>query len=313
MFITLPDRRSSIAGTNALQQLNTPRTLTACRRSRSAAVVFGNDPTWPMPAMFARTSTFPTFCAARTQSSSLDTSSTTNFAPKRSATVRPLASSWSASQTVTPAWTNASTMAAPIPEAPPVTRAVLFSRLNTINPFRIGVKELLPILLFRQRELCPDRLKPAMIIGRQGHYGPIASEHQPSRAKALRGVVQIRREVSRPPSAPVGLSREPGNFGHHIGQYGEGFQIIRPRLKHLVAYVRFAKVVEGESDFRHSARQFGRYGQLLVPQTQIERETELSQQPDARQKFWTQTKFRIRLRLQVSPHALDQRAAREEF
>ena len=43
--MTLPLPRSIIAGANALQQLNTPRTLTAYSRSRSAAVVFSRSPT----------------------------------------------------------------------------------------------------------------------------------------------------------------------------------------------------------------------------------------------------------------------------
>ena len=145
MSITLPDLRSSMGGTKALQQLKTPRTFTAYTRSRSAVVVFGNDPTWPMPAMFARTSTFPTFCAARTQSASLDTSSSTYLAPSRSDKVRPLASSRSAIQTVAPAWTNASAIAAPIPEAPPVIRAALLLRSNTVNPFRIDLENIHPI------------------------------------------------------------------------------------------------------------------------------------------------------------------------
>src|SRR6266567_131622 len=131
-----------------------------------------------MPATLARISSFPTVCAACAQSAPLATSSNTNCPPMRSATPRPLASSRSAIQTVAPAWTKVSAMAAPIPEAPPVIRAVLFSRLNTIDPFCIGSEELNPILLFRERGVGLDSLDPALVTGRQGHHRPIASEHQ---------------------------------------------------------------------------------------------------------------------------------------
>src|SRR6266700_2904810 len=134
-----------------------------------------------MPATLARISSFPTVCAACAQSAPLATSSNTNCPPMRSATPRPLASSRSAIQTVAPAWAKVSAMAAPIPEAPPVTRAILFSRLNAIDPFCIGLEEFNAILLFREWDVDLHRLDPALITGRQRHHRPIASEHQPFR------------------------------------------------------------------------------------------------------------------------------------
>src|SRR6266404_1768343 len=266
-----------------------------------------------MPATFARMSTFPTFCAATAQSDSPATSSSTNCPPMRSATARPLASSRSAIQRVAPAWTKISAMAAPIPEAPPVTRAVLFSRLNTINPFGIGPEELNPILLFREWDVCLGDLDPALVTCRQGQHRPIASEHQPFRAETRKCLPQIGREFCRLPVVPVGFRGQSGNFSHDIGKGRECGQIRCPRLKTLVAHIRFAKVVEDESDFRHTPPEFGCNRQLLVAKAQIESEAELSQERDTRYKFGLQTEFRLRFGLQVSPHTFNEQTARQRF
>src|SRR6266576_900635 len=130
MLMTLPRFRSSIARPNALQQLKMPRTFTAYRRSQSAAVVLLSVPTWPMPATLARTSSVPVRAAAEAQAASFDTSSGRNSPPIFAATLGPFVSSQSATHTFAPACAKISAMAAPMPEAPPVTSAVLFSRLN---------------------------------------------------------------------------------------------------------------------------------------------------------------------------------------
>src|SRR6266481_1452115 len=137
-----------------------------------------------MPATLARISSFPTVWAARAQSASLATSSNTNFPPMRLATAWPLASSRSAIQTVAPAWAKISAIAAPIPEAPPVTSAVFLCRLNTIDPFCVGLEELNLLLLFRKWNKCLDRLHPPLVTRCQGHDRPVAPEYQSFRAKA---------------------------------------------------------------------------------------------------------------------------------
>src|SRR5439155_19442557 len=102
------------------------------------------------------------------------------------------------------------------------------------------------------------------------------------RTEARKCLPQIRHEFGRLPVVPIRLRGGSENFGNDIGERGECVQIICPRLKSLVAHIRFAKVVENESDFRRTAREFGCSPQLLVAKAQIESKAELSQQPHTR-------------------------------
>src|SRR5260370_4867312 len=141
-----------------------------------------------MPATLARISNFPTVCAARAQSASLAISSNTNCPPMRLATACPLASSRSAIQTVAPAWAKVSAIAAPIPEAPPVTSAVFLCRLNTIDPFCVSSEELNLLLLFREWQECLDHLHPPLVTRCHGHDRPVAPEYQSFRAEARKSL-----------------------------------------------------------------------------------------------------------------------------
>src|SRR6202795_1255118 len=114
-----------------------------------------------MPATFAKMSSVPTVCAVCAQAVSFATSNEINFPPMRSAAAFPFASLRSAIQTVAPACANVSAIAAPMPDAAPVMKAVLFLRLNTVNPFRVGLEQFDLTGGWREREKFLHGFKPA--------------------------------------------------------------------------------------------------------------------------------------------------------
>ena len=135
----VPARRASIDGRKALVTLNTPRTFTAIRRSRSAPSVCISVPTWPTPALFTSTSRRSCRCrtasAQRAHCASSETSRASIVAVRpvlaiRSRVASAVRSSRSVTTTWAPAAANASAMAAPMPDPAPVTSAIFPVRSN---------------------------------------------------------------------------------------------------------------------------------------------------------------------------------------
>ena len=200
--MTLPRRRSSIAGTKALQKLNGPRTLTAYIRSRSAASVPSRLPTWPIPALLTRMSS-PGSRAAREMTAAVSLTSTQASsalppAALMAATVAdPWGSSRSTTQTDAPWAAKQRAMASPMPDPAPVTSAVFPSSLNigfvclgcrsdeSVDPGGVAVED---GRLLRGREVgekLPGHAEPGCVGGREFDHRPVAPEEE---ARGAEGV-----------------------------------------------------------------------------------------------------------------------------
>jgi hypothetical protein len=131
MFTIDPRPRAAIAGIACLQHRNVPRAFTAKTRSQTSSGVSGAVVVDPTPATLTSTSTGPTRSAA---SMKLDTepSSATS---KRAQVIEAPAADRSASSSRSPPTTRApsaakrAAIAAPMPDAAPVTTAIFPSSL----------------------------------------------------------------------------------------------------------------------------------------------------------------------------------------
>src|SRR5260221_4638428 len=168
-------------------------------RSKSASAVVSIVPTWTMPAMLARMSmrpaAFSTAAMAARVSAALLTSHrwASAFPPAatiRSATRRAAASSTSRTVTRAPCFAKRSEIAAPIPEAPPVTTATLWVSSNmSRDPENRLPDEIVPHDLFHLR-VRGQRLPQRDVIGLA--EGEAAEEEAGLAHRPLRVVHDVR-------------------------------------------------------------------------------------------------------------------------
>ena len=132
-----------IASTACLVPRNTPREFTAISWSHASVSSMSVTALPLMPALFTRMSSFPYFCTVASttafQSSSLVTSRRMNSAVPlarvmSAAIFLPSSSSMSAITTVAPSLAKRRAVAAPMPEAAPLTIATLPSRRMFVPP-----------------------------------------------------------------------------------------------------------------------------------------------------------------------------------
>src|SRR5215469_14675698 len=167
-----------IASTACFVPRNTPREFTAISRSHASVSSMSATALPLMPALLTRISSLPCFCtvAATTafQSSSFVTSRRMNSAVPlarviSAATWRPSSSSMSATTTFAPSLAKRRAVAAPMPEAAPVTIATFPSR-RMLDPPGITVAPTLPRaawLGYRRRTLHHGRERIGVLT-----YGP---------------------------------------------------------------------------------------------------------------------------------------------
>ena len=131
-----------MAGAAALMPLKTPVRFTSMIRAHSSCGYSSIRPKFTMPALLTRTLRLPNAVTASltaaSQSAGCVTSSRTyrTLSPSRAASCRPSSSRTSPTTTFAPSSRNRCAMAAPMPRAPPLTRATLPSNRPIASPFR---------------------------------------------------------------------------------------------------------------------------------------------------------------------------------
>ena len=133
-----------ILGMHAFEPRNPPLTLTSMTLDQSSEEISSTLPREVTPALFTRISSFPNrLIASSTALSQSDSLVTSRLTKKHSppdwtislAVLCPAFSSTSPMMTLAPSPARTLVMAAPIPLAPPLTNATLFSSLICASPF----------------------------------------------------------------------------------------------------------------------------------------------------------------------------------
>src|SRR5664279_1614296 len=130
MLTMRPYLACCIPGSAAAVQLRTPPRLTAMTRAHCSGVVVGKKPNSSMPALLTRMSSVPVAATAACAAARSVTSSSTAWPLTSAAIFSAPATSMSPTQTSAPSAARRAAIAAPMPLAPPVTRAFLPSSLT---------------------------------------------------------------------------------------------------------------------------------------------------------------------------------------
>jgi hypothetical protein len=125
MLMIAPPPRARIGARTSCVASMTARRFSLSARSQRAGSAAGKHGSSMPPALLTSTLTGPAASTAAAMPTRLATSVRKNEPPIRSAVTRPACSSRSAMTTCIPSAANRSAIPAPIPSAPPVTRAVI--------------------------------------------------------------------------------------------------------------------------------------------------------------------------------------------
>src|SRR5690349_4769177 len=210
---------------------------------------------------------------------------------------------------IAPSSAHARTIAAPIPFAPPVTSTTLslscrsmFSRVFHSSAFYAvkpcGVDAEYPVLFCRlaRQEFRNEAVSPGITACQQA-YRPVGSEHQPVRAEAMPGGLEVRPAIIRLPVLPVSLGGQSRQLAEHVGQRSELMHLSRPWLQLSRLDLRLRDVVENESLVGIAFRQLDGRWQLTRIDKDVVAETEPRKTADAAAEFCAKHELLVRLAL----------------
>src|SRR5579884_4130620 len=138
-----------------------------------------------------------------------------------------------------------------------------------------------------------QRLDPASIAGGIQDNGPISTEGYPVFTEARQYVLYIRSEIVCRPVLFIGFRYQTAHFAHDVWIRCQRLHLLPPGIEIVRSDDWFGDMIEHKGCVRALTHQFDDAAELVMINTDIERETILRQQLDASYKARTQTIGRI--------------------
>src|SRR5207248_9851488 len=158
------------------------------------------------------------------------------------------------------------------------TPALSYRRRQVPEALRVAAEHGVALVRRTLFQILDDGRHRRLVVAGDKAHGPVGSNHQTLRAKAVERDVEVRAKVGGRPAPPVRFGDQAGGLRAYVRMRGERAQIARPRVDGAAANVRLRGVIEDEALPPQPRRQLGRGVQMATIYEDVVGEIELFEQ-----------------------------------